>query len=84
MAGGGVEKNHQLSHRVEVKGFPGGSGGKESMCNVEDPGLIFGLGRIPREGNGYPLQCSYLENPMDRGALWIAKSRAQLSELSLP
>ena len=25
-----------------------------------------GLGSSPAEGNGYPLQCSYLENSMDR------------------
>ena len=28
-----------------------------------------GSGRSPREGNGYPLRYSCLENPMDRGAL---------------
>jgi len=33
-------------------GFPGGSDGKESACNVEDLGLIPGLGRSPGEGNG--------------------------------
>ena len=43
-------------------GFPGGSDGKESACDVGDLGLISGLGRSPGEGNGYPLQCSYLEN----------------------
>ena len=41
-------------------GFPGGSegyitpGGKESACNAENPGSIFGSGRSPGEGNGYP------------------------------
>ena len=35
-------------------GFPGGSGGKESACNVGDLGLIPGLGRSPGEGKGYP------------------------------
>ena len=45
--------------------FPGGSVGKESACNMEDLGLIPGLGRSPREGNGYPLQYSGLENSMD-------------------
>ena len=30
--------------------FPGGSGGKDSVCNVEDLGLIPGLGRLPGEG----------------------------------
>ena len=47
---------------------PGGSDGKESACNVGDPGdvgLIPGLGRSPREGKGEPLQYSGLENSMD-------------------
>jgi len=51
-----------------TKGFPHSSVGKESACNAGDPGLIPGLGRYPREGNGNPLQCSCLENPMDKGA----------------
>ena len=37
-------------------------------ANARDAGLIPGLGRSPREGKGYPLQYSWLENPMDRGA----------------
>ena len=49
-------------------GFPGGSDGKASACNVGDPGLIPGLGRSPGEGNGNPPQHSCLENPMDGGA----------------
>ena len=48
--------------------FPGGSAGKESICNAGDPVSIPGLGRSPGEGNGYPLQYSYLENSMDRRA----------------
>ena len=39
--------------------------------DIRDAGLISGLGRSPGEGNGNPLQCSCLENPMDRGA-WRA------------
>ena len=50
------------------RGFPGGSEGKESACNPGDLGVSPGLGRSPGEGNGYPLQYSCLENPMDRGA----------------
>ena len=46
-------------------GFPGGSAGKESACNVGDLGLIPGLGRSPGEGKGYPLQNSGLENSRD-------------------
>ena len=44
------------------------SDGKESLCNVGDPGLIPGLGRSPREGNGNPLQYFYLGNLVNRGA----------------
>ena len=50
--------------------FPGGSNGKKSACNSGALSLIPGLGRSPGEGNGYPLQYSCLENPMDRGAWW--------------
>ena len=49
-------------------GFPGGSVGKEFACNAGDPGSISKSGRSPGEGNGNPLQCSCLENPMHRGA----------------
>ena len=36
--------------------------------DIGDTGLIPGLGRSSGEGNGNPLQCSCLENPMDKGA----------------
>ena len=49
-------------------GFPGGSDDKESTCRARDLGVIPGLGRSPGGGHGNPLQCSCLENPMDRGA----------------
>ena len=42
---------------------PGGSDSKESACSAGDPGLIPGLARSPGEGNGNPLQYSFLENP---------------------
>ena len=48
-----------------------GSDSEESASNAGDPGSIPGLGRSPGEGKGNPLQCSCLENPMDRGA-WQA------------
>ena len=53
-----------------------GSDGKESACNVGDPGSILGSGRFPEEGNGNPLQYSGPENPMDRGA-WRATVRGE-------
>ena len=52
-------------------GFPGGSDGKASVCNLGHLGSIPGLGRSSGEGNGNPLQYSCLENPMDRRA-WQA------------
>ena len=52
--------------------FPGGSDGKESACNVGDLGLIPALGRSPGGRQGYPLQYSCLENPMD-GEAWMEK-----------
>jgi len=39
--------------------------------DIRGTGLIPGSGRSPREGNGNPLQCSCLENSMERGA-WKA------------
>ena len=50
-------------------GFPGGSDGKESACNVGDLGLILGVGRSPGGGHGNPLQYSCLENPHGQGSL---------------
>ena len=67
-----------------VMGFPGGSDGKESVCNAGDPRLIPGSGISPGEGNGNSLQYSCLDNPMDREA-WqapvhrVTKSWTQLS-----
>ena len=55
---------------IYIWGFPGGSDGKETDCNVGDVGSIPGLGRSPGKGNANPLQDSCLENSMDRGAWW--------------
>ena len=64
---------HKDSDRTEqlTLSFLGSSDSKESAWNVGDPSLIPGLGRSPGERNGYPLQYSCLENPMDRGT-WLA------------
>ena len=48
-------------------GLPCGSNSKESACNEGDPRSIPGSERCPGEGNGYPLQYSCLQNPMDTG-----------------
>ena len=62
------------------QGFPGGSEGKASACNVGDLGLIPGLGRSPGEGKGYSLQYSGLENSMDCIVDGVAKSWTRVSD----
>ena len=57
-------------------GFPGGSSGKESahQCRRGRRHMFDSLGweDSPGVGNGKSLQCSSLENPMDRGSWWTA------------
>ena len=62
-------------------GFPGGSDGKESPCNVGDLGSIHGLGRSPGGGHGNPVRYSGPENLMDREA-WQAIAHG-VTELDL-
>ena len=71
----------------KILDFPGGSDGKEFACNAGDTGSIPGLGISPGGGHGNPLQCSCMENPMDRGAWqaavqWVTKSWTWLKQLS--
>jgi len=62
--------SHSFKRKVYIfPGFPGGSDGKESVCNVGDLGSIPGLGRSSGEGNGNPLQYSCLENPHGQRSL---------------
>ena len=83
--------NYKNMHVIEclkvLSGFPGGSDGRASACNAEDPGSIPGSGRSPAEGNGNPLQYSCLENPMVGGAWYVivhgvSKSRTQPSDFT--
>ena len=57
--------------KFKAWGFLGGTVVKNPPTNVEEAGLVSGLGRSPGGGNSYPLQYSCLENSMDRGA-WQA------------
>ena len=66
--------------------FHGGSVVKNPPANAGDTDLIPGSGRPPGEGN--PLQCSCLENPMDRRAWWatfhgVAKELDMTEQLSM-
>ena len=54
-----------------------------NVGDIGETGLTPGSGRSPGGGHGNPFQCSHLENPMDRGALWAnvrwdAKTRTRL------
>ena len=55
---------------------------KNPPSNVGDTGSIPGLGGSPGEGNGNPLQYSYLGNSMDRGA-WRAAVHGITKELDM-
>ena len=61
------------------EGLPWWLSGKESSCQCRGCGLIPRPGRSPGEGNGYPLQYSCLENPMDRAA-WQAAVHGDQSQ----
>ena len=69
----GEQRSHKLHSQIKflvpnmLQDFPGSSDSKASAYNAGDPASIPGLGRSPEEGNGNPLQYSYLENPMDGG-----------------
>ena len=56
-------------------GFPGGSVVKNSPANAGDASLIPWLGRSPREGKGYSLQYSGLENSMGCMVHGVTKSQ---------
>ena len=51
------ERSNNYGIMLIYQGFPDGSDGKESACNVGDPGSI------PGEGNGFPRHF-YLKNSM--------------------
>ena len=81
-----VQKKKQVdSHSLQYPGLPCSSNGKESTCNARDQGSLSGAERSSVEGKDKPLEYSFLENPMDRGA-WqatacgVAKSWTQLSD----
>ena len=73
---GDIKVTHGLWGHI-VRNFPGGSDGKVSAYNAEDPGSVPRSGRSPGEGNGNPLQYSCLENPVDGGACGLQSMESQ-------
>ena len=57
---------------------PGGSMVKNPPANAGDAGLILASGRSPGEGNGNPLQYSFLGNPMNRGTWEMQAGRESM------
>ena len=65
-----------------MPGFPGGSDGKESTCNVGNLGSVPGLGRCPGGGHGNPFRYSCLENPQGQRSLvgYSPRGRTELAD----
>ena len=78
----GTSLGHSTKKSLDERksGLPWWLRGKESDCNAGDTGLIPGLGRSSRGGNGSPLQYSCLKSPRDRGA-WSATVHRDHKEL---
>ena len=78
-------RNKSISGKKDLEGFLVAQQfekkKKKSTCNAGDVGDrdLTGSGRSPGEGNGYALQYSCLENPMDRGAWWARVHRVTKS-----
>ena len=75
---GGYRETHVSL--VKTTGFPGGISGKESTCQCrrqERCRFNPWVWKIPGGGHGNPLQCSCLENPMDRGAVGLPSMGSQ-------
>ena len=51
--------------------------------DIRDVASTPGLGRLPGEGHGNPLQYSCLENPMDRGAWWATVHGVTMNQTRL-
>ena len=56
---------------------------KNPAANAGNMGLISELGRYPGEGNGNPLQYSWLGNPIDRGTWWATVHGVTMSQTRL-
>ena len=73
-----LNSNMHIHVSILFQGFPDGSVGKESACNVGDPSLIPGSGRCSGEGKGYPHQYSGLQNFKDCIVHGVTKSIFQI------
>ena len=73
----GIQKEEASQVALLVKNLLASAG------NIRDVGSIHVSGRSPGGRQGNPLQCSCLENPVDRGAWWATVRRvSRLSNLA--
>ena len=75
-----LKRSIKLIKHIAKLGFPGGSEGKESVCNARNLCSIPESGRFAGEGNGCPLQYSCVENSMDREVWWATVHRVAKSQ----
>ena len=81
-----MRRNPQEAKQAPLLGLPWSLSRKESACNAGAAGAadsIPGSGRTSRGGHSNPLQCSCLENPMERGAWQAADHRVAKSQTRL-
>ena len=70
-----IQRENAQEQRFSI-GFPSDSVvKKKSACSARAVDSIPGSEESPGGGHGNPLQHSYLENPMDRGARWATAHR---------
>ena len=79
-----VQQSDSVKVALVVKNLPANAGDLRDVSSIPEAPP----GRSPGEGNGYPLQYSCLENPMDSGAWWavvhgVSKSWAQKKKKEL-
>ena len=75
-----------VPHSQQPGGLPRWLSGKEAACQRRKHGrceFSLWLGRSPGGGNGNPLQCSCLDNPMDRGAWRLQSTGSHTTEQCL-
>ena len=82
-----TEKKHTFASNKSDKGFTHGTSGKESTCQCrrcKRQGFDPWVGKITERRAWQLTQCSYLQNPMGRGAWWAAVHGVVQSEVTLP
>ena len=73
----------KVHFKKAIQLFPTGYSHIGSSSILESAIQIPELGKSPGEGDGNPLQYSYLENPMGREAGWAQVHRVVMSQIPM-